>query len=381
MSDSNNAITILIKPSSEKCNLKCSYCFYHDISAKRKVKDYGFMSDETARSIIDNAFDVTMSQSINFAFQGGEPTLIGLQFYYDFVEYVKHKQKTINKTVEYSLQTNGTPLTPSWITFLKENNFLVGLSLDGTKEVHDTYRIYSKIKKNGSYEKVVSVLNQLKENHIRFNLLAVVTGKMAREVKTVYPHLKELGAQYIQFIPCLDPWGEKPQQQQWSLSADDYGYFLSELFMMWQQDVYNNIAPDIRYFNNILGIMFGVLPESCDMRGTCAIQNVVEADGSIYPCDFYAFEYMKLGHVQDTLFDQLHLTEKAQNFLSRSYSLPEDCKKCNFLQLCRTGCQRHNETQEIGSKNRFCSSYLYFFNKHIHEMEKLAQYINLASHN
>ncbi|MCL4123872.1 UNVERIFIED_CONTAM: hypothetical protein GTU68_010940 [Idotea baltica] len=370
-------LTILVKPSSDKCNLQCHYCFYHDISNKRETKDYGFMSNNTAQKIIDNAFSCQTHQIINFAFQGGEPTLIGIDFFYQFIDYVEQQKRMyrLDITVQYSLQTNATRLNKTWLTFFKEHDFLIGLSLDGDRFVHDRYRIFTTGK--GSYDKVTSILDRLKKQGIRFNILSVITSQLAHRINIIYPELKALGAEHLQFIPCLEPWDEKPNQQSWSLTAQDYGLFLSQLFTLWEKDVYLNKEPEIRYFSNLIGIMFGYLPESCDMRGTCAIQNVVEANGSIYPCDFYAFESMKIGHVEKQRFDQLHNEEKAQQFLNRSYKLPIDCQRCSFLQLCRSGCQRHNETEELGGKNRFCHSYLYFFNKHIRELEEVAEYISL----
>ncbi|MDP2488988.1 anaerobic sulfatase maturase [Vibrio splendidus] len=366
-------LTILVKPSSDKCNLKCQYCFYHDVSGKRETKDYGFMSFSTAKNLIDNALSSNEYSNINFAFQGGEPSLIGLPFFKKFVDYANSNASKHNKTVLYSFQTNGVGLSDQWLAFFQQHDFLIGLSLDGDKFTHDKYRICSTEK--GSYERVIHTLSRFRKKNIRFNILSVVTSSLAHRIKAIYPELKSLGATHLQFIPCLEPWGEVSSKQEWSLTAEAYGCFLSDLFVLWKGDVYQGSAPDIRYFNNIIGIMFGYMPESCDMRGVCAIQNVVEADGSIYPCDFYTFESKKIGHVSTHEFENIHTEEAAKTFLSHSFTLPSDCRQCMFQQLCRTGCRRHNESEEVGSKNRYCESYLYFFNRHIHELEQLAEYI------
>ncbi len=345
-------INFLIKPSSSKCDLKCKYCFYHDIADNRMVKDYGYMSSETSINLVRSAFEYSDGGNVTFAFQGGEPTLIGLDYYKDFIKVVgEHKGKS---KVHYAIQTNGMTLNEEWCRFFSENQFLVGLSMDSTKEIHDVNRV-NYIGK-GTHKQVMGAARMLNEFNVAFNILTVVTRNVVRRVNSVYGFYKKQGFKYLQFIPCLDPLNEETEN--YSLSVNDYSKFLKSLFDLWYKDMMNGDVVSIRYFDNILGMYMGREPESCDMMGRCSVQHVVEGDGSVYPCDFYVLDDYLIGNINEHSIDELHQSEIVKDFITESFYFADDCKQCKWLKLCRGGCKRNQDDNQL---NFYCEAYKEFF--------------------
>ena len=194
--------TFLVKPASSLCNLRCRYCFYDDVSNSRACKNMGLLSHEMAKELIEKAFAATEDGgSIHFLFQGGEPTLAGLDFFRFFLETERSMQRKIS--VFHSIQTNGICLDEEWASFFKTNSFLVGVSLDGTRENHDLYRMDAA--GQGTWDKVTSTIALLDAYGVETNLLCVVTGQLARKPQRAFKSLCELGRHDLQFIPCLDP--------------------------------------------------------------------------------------------------------------------------------------------------------------------------------
>ncbi len=353
-----NQFSVLIKPASQKCNMKCSYCFYHDLAQKRQIKDYGLMTEATMIKIIDRVFAIDNLKIINFCFQGGEPTLIGIEYFQNFINYVnKMNRKKIK--INYSLQTNGTLITQEFINLFKDNDFLIGLSIDGPKLINDYNRFYND--GQGTHQRIMQTLNEFKLNAIRFNVLVVVTKQIAVEPKKVYNFFKKNQVDYLQFIPVMELIGEKRGKENWSLTPKLYGEFLEKLFSLWNNDLASKTAPQIRQFENWIGILKGYQPESCDMRGVCSIQNIIEADGSVYPCDFYVFEKLKLGNVHNNSFMEMYQNPIIQKFINQSMVVPEQCQTCPYISLCRNGCLRQRDTMD--NLNYYCEGYKYFFSR------------------
>ena len=194
-------ISLLIKPASSNCSLRCKYCFYHSIAENRTTPSYGIMSFDTAEVMIKKALEYA-DHVCTFAFQGGEPTIAGLEFYNKFVELVK-VYNTKNVTVNYALQTNGMIINEEWASFLTDNKFLVGLSLDGPKDIHNQHRIDSK--NDGTFNRVMKTVEIFNKFKVEYNILFVVTSQSARYANKIYSFFKENNFKYIQFISCLDP--------------------------------------------------------------------------------------------------------------------------------------------------------------------------------
>ena len=352
-------ISLLIKPASSLCNLECKYCFYHSIAESRLTKSYGMMSAETLELLVRKALDYA-DDICTFAFQGGEPTLAGLEYFRDFVEYVK-KYNVNGIKINYAIQTNGIIINEEWARFLSDNNFLAGISLDGPKDIHDSLRV-DPIGK-GSFNKVMETINLFNKFHVEYNILCVVNSYIARHANKVYNFFKTNNFKYLQFIPCLDPLDGEPGGYQYSLTPERYTHFLKTAFDEWYSDIVKGNAVSIRYFDNLVGMMMGNPPELCGMVGICTPYFVVEADGGVYPCDFYVLDEWRIGNIRETDFAELKSNEKTKQFMDTSSYIATSCRECEFYNLCRGGCRRTREpySDNKPALNYYCSSYKAFF--------------------
>lgn len=338
-----NEISVLIKPSSSMCNLHCKYCFYHDVANNREFANKGFMTDDVIENIIEKTFELKPKR-ISYFFQGGEPTLIGIDFYKRFIDKV-NKKNINNILINYAIQTNATLLNNEWYKLFKDNNFLVGISLDGVKETHN----YLRSDTIGSYKNITSKIKQLEKEKIEYNVLVVVTKKIALHPVAVYNNLKKEGIKYLQFIPCLDNFDKSLKE--YSLSINDYGYFLVTLFKLWKKDLESNNYISIRLFDNIIRRLNNQNVELCSFNGKCSCQFVIEANGDVYPCDFYCIDKYLLGNIKTSTFKDLFMSNNCVSFLNEGSIVKEKCKDCKYYFLCKGGCRRENE------KENFCESY------------------------
>jgi len=361
-------LSIMLKPSSSKCNLKCKYCFYHSISDARDIKDYGFMKIETLEEIIEKIKAYCNGGECTIGFQGGEPLLSGIDFYKHLIDCVN---KNNNGTrIKLSIQTNGTLITEEWAKFLKENKFLVGVSLDGIKDIHNLNRVDSV--GNDSYNKVIKGMKLLQKYEVDFNVLAVVTSALSKKIESCYKFFKKNNFKYLQFIPCLDPLeAVECVKEEYSLTSKEYAIFLIKLFDLWYEDVINNEIVSIRYFDNILGLLLGHNYEACDMKGVCSCQHIIESDGTVYPCDFYTYEKYSIGNILNESFDDMHNKECTNNFILESLDINVKCKECKFYSICRGGCKRNRENKE-DNLNFLCSAYYQFFEHSLDKFKYIA---------
>ena len=366
------ALSLLIKPASGNCNMRCRYCFYADELDNREIRSYGKMSVDTMHTIVDKAMEYG-DYECTIAFQGGEPTLAGLDFYRDLVAYVTAHENPKKLKIHYALQTNGYLINEEWAAFLGENHFLVGVSLDGLKEIHDRYRLDAAGK--GTYQRVISAIRLLEKHQVEYNILTVVTAATARNGQKIYNYFKKNHFGYQQYIECLDPIGEEPGQHEYSLTPEKYGEFLKSMFDAWYLDMRSGTYVYNRYFENLMMIMAGQQPESCNMRGVCGKQWVFEADGSVYPCDFYALDQWRLGNIQENSFEEMDEKRDELGFIQWSMRQQEDCQKCRWFGLCRNGCRRNREpvTAEHTNRNYFCKSYQMFFEYASPRLEEIYQ--------
>lgn len=365
-------ISVLMKPVSGMCNMQCDYCFYMDEMQNRRKMSYGVMSEQTLKNSIRKTL-LRAEGVVSYTFQGGEPTLRGIEFFEHAVEY----QKQYNKKgirIENALQTNGYLLDEDWCRFLKKNLFLVGLSVDGTKETHDAYRH----DKNGepTFERVKHAAELMDQYGVAYNILTVVNQNVAAHIGEIYQFYKEQNWQYQQYILCLEPLGKERGQEEYALSAKQYGRFLVELFELWYPDWKKGKQPYIRQFENYIGILRGYQPESCEQRGSCGIMNVVEADGSVYPCDFYMLDEYYLGNFNENRLDDINAKREEIGFLETSGQLQRTCKECVYYKICQGGCQRNRQWDIVntGYKNFFCEGYRFFFEQCIDRLHEIASY-------
>ena len=271
----------LIKPASGFCNMRCDYCFYADEIKERTEKDYGMMSTETAHHLVDLAFSGLDSGFVTFGFQGGEPTTRGMDFFRDFCAYARKKAYGTMIDVNFSIQTNGFLIDREWASFFAENHFLVGLSMDGYGKIHDTYRHIPGGK--GSFKYVFRASNLFKQAGVEFNILSTVNNLVSLHAEEIYSFFKKNGFNHLQFIPCIDAIGGDRGSHPWSLDAAEYGRFLKKLFPLYFNDWKRGDFTSIRYFDNLVLMLTGEMPEACGMAGVCSRNMVVEADGSVFP--------------------------------------------------------------------------------------------------
>lgn len=317
------------------------------------------MSEQTLKNIIRKTL-LRAEGMISYAYQGGEPTLRGLDFFRQAVAFQKQYNKN-HIQVYNALQTNGYALDEEWCRFFHDNHFLIGLSVDGTQEIHDSLR-HTRSGEN-TYARIEHAAKLMDEYQVEYNILTVVTPQVAGNIHQIYKAYQKRGWHYQQYIACLDPLGEGHGKTSYSLKPEVYGSFLIALFRLWDADLKKNCQPFIRQFENYVGLAAGYMAESCDQRGTCGIQNVVEADGSVYPCDFYMLDEYKLGNFNEDRLDAINTRRQEIGFIERSLKLDEACKKCGYYRLCRGGCQRNRDYNETTGlyQNYFCKGYQMFF--------------------
>jgi uncharacterized protein len=368
------SISILIKPASSLCNLSCKYCFYKDVAINRESYSNGIMTETTVDNIIKKALTPS-NKVVSFAFQGGEPTLAGLSYFQSFVKKVK-ENNIYNSTIRYSIQTNGYTVDEAWAEFFKDNDFLVGISIDGPKDINDELRTFQGFK--GTFNRVLKSTNILKEYNVPFNILCVLTAFNAKHINKVYNFYKKQGFSYLQFIPCLEPLGSEESTDKYSLQNNDYTHALNTLFKLYKNDYFNGNYTSIRLFDNYIQMLLGEAPENCGVAGICSCYFVVESNGDTYPCDFYSIDKYKLGNINENTFFEMRETDIAINFIEESKNLDSKCLNCKHFRLCRGGCKRYRTS--IGTKdvpfNYFCESYYNFFEKNTKDLIEMAREVN-----
>jgi len=360
-------INVLIKPSSGHCNLRCRYCFYHSPDVSDPTHEKGFMSQDTAVSLIRRAFEYAL-EGVAFAFQGGEPTLAGLDFFRFFVQKTKDLNEKGLRT-DFSIQTNGIAIDEDWAKFLSDNNFLVGLSIDGPSRVHNKNRVFAS--DESSLRKVMETKRLFDDYGVEYNALCVVTADTAKYPEQVHEFFKKKGIGYVQYIPCLDPVDEAHGNYEFSLMPKDYEIFLKKTFDIWHRDVMEGNITVVRTFDNWIAMLFGYPPESCGMSGKCACQFVIEADGGVYPCDFYVTDETYIGNVHDDSFEKIINSRKTAEFLAKGDEINEKCKTCRWYFICRDGCRRYRDPET--NLNIYCEAFTAFFDYAYPKMTEIAR--------
>ena len=369
-------INLLIKPASGLCNMRCQYCFYTDVAQNRDIENYGLMAEEVQTELVKQALAYADGYC-TFTFQGGEPTLAGLDYYKRLIELQK-KYNSKGVRISNSIQTNGYAIDEEWAKFFADHHFLVGLSLDGPKEVHNYLRVNAR--GEGTFDRVMETVKLFNRYKVEYNILTVVNRKVAENAKAVYSFLRSRNFGYLQFIECIDPFDSASRD--YSLTADLLERFLKTTFDEYYKDYQRGHYISVRGFDNYISMLMGGQPESCGMGGVCTAYQLIEASGDVYPCDFYVLDRYRMGNVMTHTFADLARSPIAKEFVKESRPISEECRRCRWYPLCRGGCRRNREPFVGGkpSLNRFCKAYRGFFEYAYPKMESMARSILQKNH-
>lgn len=355
---------VMIKPAGSACNLNCTYCFYLSKATLAGGPGLKNMSNETLELLIRSYIRDVTANEVVFTWQGGEPTLRGLDFFRNAMIFQKKYAKP-GQVILNDLQTNGTLIDEEWCSFLKENDFLVGLSIDGPEQLHDAYRK----SKDGSstFHKVVRAANLLKRYRIPFNAMTSVNRKNAAHPLEVYRFLrKELGATQIQFTPVVEPKGfeqaaptmkkgshlagkDAPRARpghpesivtDWSVDPEAWGAFLCAIFDEWYDRDLGRVL--INQFETLVSQHLGLGPQMCVYAETCGKAVAVEHDGRVYSCDHLVYPQHEIGNIHENRLRDIVLFKTQVRFgYGKTETLPRYCRDCLFLDVCRGECPKN----------------------------------------
>lgn len=329
-------ISIMIKPASSLCNLRCRYCFYADISENREIASSGIMSEETCDTVIARIAEALGERgTANISFQGGEPTVAGLPYFVHFTEKMKEYPGV---KVNYALQTNGTLIDEEWAQFFHDNHFLIGVSLDGYKLNMDLFRFDAE--NRSVFERVMRTVKLLRKYKVDFNILTVVTSQLADHARALAKFYRDSRFDYVQLIPCLP--GFYGKEDPFALTPEKYASFYIEFFDEWYRLAKNGTMISVNLFENLHAMVHGRMPYQCGMLGKCTVQYVIESNGDTYPCDFFCLDEYRLGNLHIASFEELFGTETAETFVRESGCTKKPCETCRYAGICNGGCRRQN---------------------------------------
>ena len=368
--------TLLIKPSGSDCNVDCKYCFY-----KCRPAEVGYgrqrMRVEVLEKLVKDYMGLRFQMS-GFAWQGGEPTLMGLDFYKTAVELQK-KYGITGQEVGNSLQTNAVLLNDAkWCEFLRENKFLVGVSIDGPKELHDHYRL--DLGGHGTWDRVMASIDRMREFNVEYNTLTLINNLTAEHADEIFDFLTELGIRYLQFIPCVEVDPQTGEIAEFSVTPKQYGDFMCRIFDRWIEFGPQKLS--VRDFDSILAYCAGGRHTICTFDRQCSQYIVIEHTGDVFPCDFFVEPKWRLGNIFETPIEQLAACAKKKAFARKKSNLANKCLVCRHLAVCRGGCMKDRapfDKENYGRESYFCESYRQFFDYALPRFMQLAAQVRTGN--
>lgn len=365
---------VMAKPTGSVCNIDCTYCFYLEKEALYPERNKNWrMSDDTLEAYISQHIAAQSGNHVIFAWQGGEPTMMGLPFFRRVVELC---DKYANgKKIEHALQTNGIVLNDEWAHFFAENRFLIGLSIDGPAHVHNQYRVNRAGK--GTHEQVVVAMALLKAHHVEFNTLTVVGKHNVGHAREVYDFLLAAGSRHMQFIPLVErmsttessvlnlvlPGESAATLAPWTVPSWQFGEFLNHIFDVWIRRDVGRVS--VQMFDVALAAWTGQPPVLCVHSETCGHAFALESNGDLYNCDHFVYPEHLLGNIHQQSIEEMNNSEQAIAFGQIKHdTLTSDCRRCDFRFVCHGGCPKHrfavSPTGHPGH-NYLCAGYKHFF--------------------
>ncbi len=325
---------ILIKPVSFDCNLACDYCYYRPVEQIYGRAEPHRMDIETFDIVCGHYMEIN-PREVKIGWQGGEPTLMGLDFFRQVIE-VEKKWARPGDCIGNSLQTNGVLLDDDWCAFLAENHFLVGLSIDGPEELN-TMRHFAGGKP--AWESTMRAIKLLEKHKVEFNILVVVSRANVDHPREILQFLVDNDLHFAQFIPCTEPTGEPGATSPQSITTAEYGQFMLTLFDAWIEN--DDHTYYVRRIDNWLHQFFGLPPECCEYRADCSNLVTIEWNGDVYPCDFFVEPQYLMGNVREKTFAKMLQGKPFRSFVQNSETTPAACNGCQWLRVCHAGCYRH----------------------------------------
>lgn len=363
---------VMLKPVGAQCNLACTYCYYLEKAKLYPEERRHMMSEELLEQFTKQYIQAQTQREVMFTWHGGETMLRPLSFYRKALQLQKQYGK--GRVISNSIQTNGTLLTDEWCEFLRENNWLVGISIDGSREVHDAYRLARNGR--GTFDEVMRGIEMLKRHGVEWNAMAVVNRLNAEDPVQFYRFFKEIGAKYIQFTPIVERiapqsdgrylahLGDKDMPiADFSVTPQQWGNFLCKVFDEWVKEDVGEVF--IELFDATLANWVGHPPGICTHAKECGHAGVMEFNGDVYSCDHFVFPEYRLGNVRKETIAGMLYGEKQQQFSTlKSKSLPKQCKRCRFLFACNGECPKNRfATTRDGEPglNYLCEGYYRFY--------------------
>jgi len=394
--DESKAFHIMAKPAGPECNLQCGYCFYLEKEAILPACSRYRMSDEVLEAYIEKYLGTQKGPEVPFVWQGGEPTLAGLDFFRKAVRLQK-KHARSGKRITNALQTNGVLLNEEWVRFLAKHNFMVGISLDGPREIHDRYRVDRGGKP--TFDRVMRGVKLLQKHEVEFNVLACVSRESCSRAGEIYSFFKEQNIDFIQFTPLVErlpdtPAGDlglhfalppelKEKEEQievtpFSVEPEAYGNFLIEVFEEWIRHDVGSVF--VMNFESALASWMNLAPASCVFAKQCGRSLVMEHNGDLYSCDHYVYPEYRLGNILTDNPAELVESPCQREFGScKETMLPEECRNCEVLFACRGECPKHRFSSTWNGEagvNYLCAGYRKYY-RHIHRyMKGMVQLVN-----
>jgi uncharacterized protein len=359
--------SLLIKPTSADCNLRCEYCFY--ISHLNVIEQKPRMSEEVLEQLIASYMRTDQNNHYVFGWQGGEPTLMGLNFFKKVVK-LQIKYAPQGSAISNGLQTNGTLITDELARFFGEYKFLLGVSLDGPEYLHDYYR--KTLSKKPTHTLVMRGIKKLRENNVEFNILTLINDITVKKGKEIYQYLRENGFFYHQYIPCIE-FGDNVNLMPYSISGEDWGQFLCDIFNEWIKEDINNIS--IRLFDSILDLLVNNRYSICHMGNNCCQYFLIEYDGNVYPCDFFVRDNQLLGNILNNTWEVLLDSPLYHQFGNQKAKWNNSCFSCEYLLFCHGDCQKFRPGENSRALSLLCEGWKIFYNYSLPHFKKIADQI------
>ena len=342
---------VMLKPIGSRCNLACRYCYYLDKAQLYPNQEP--LSEELLEIFIQQYLEAQTMPQVLFTWHGGEPLLRPLSFYQRALALQQRYAR--GRQIDNCIQTNGTLLTDEWCEFLRENRFLVGISIDGPQTYHDAYR-------SQSFEKVMRGIQLLQQHHVEWNAMATVNHLNADHPVEFYRFFKDIGCQYLQFTPVVER-DSREQITDTSVTPEQWGRFLCGVYDEWKQKDIGRIF--VQLFDATLANWVGEPPGICSMSPYCGRAAAMEANGDVYSCDHFVFPKYRLGNIRQQSLTAMLYGERQQQFgRNKSATLPRQCRECRFRFACHGECPKNRFTKDKYGEpglNYLCAGYQQFF--------------------